>query len=57
MSAEGIVECICCVLCGLPFLIMGHFNKNSVEPITFWSGDKTLKEKLKDIQGYNSEII
>ena len=35
---------------------MGHYNKNSSEPLTFWAGDKSLKEKVKDIQGYNNEI-
>jgi len=53
---EGIVGLICCILCAFPLFVMGHYNKNSREPITFWAGDKGLKEKVKDIQGYNNEI-
>ena len=40
----------------IPFVCNGHYNKNSREPLTFWAGDKNLKEKVKDIQGYNNEI-
>ena len=40
--AEKIVGLISCLLCAVPFLIIGIFEKNSKEPITFWSGDKTL---------------
>ena len=32
------------------------FEKNSKEPITFWSGDKTLKSKVKDVTAYNLEM-
>ena len=56
MIMEGIVGLVCCILCAFPFIIMGHYNKNSREPIIFWAGDKSLKEKVKDIQGYNNEI-
>ena len=41
--AEKIVVLVACLLCAVPFLIIGIFEKNSKEPITFWSGDKTLK--------------
>ena len=47
--AEKIVGLISCLLCAVPFLIIGIFEKNSKEPITFWSGDKTLKSKVKDV--------
>ncbi len=53
---EGIVGLVCCILCAFPLFVMGHYNNNSREPITFWAGDKSLKEKVKDIQGYNKEI-
>lgn len=51
-----IVGLVCCMLCAFPFWVLGFYNKNSREPIAFWSGDKQLKEKLKDIQGYNNEM-
>ena len=36
--------------------LIGIFEKNSKEPITFWSGDKTLKSKVKDVTAYNLEM-
>lgn len=56
MIMEGIVGLVCCILCAFPLFVMGNYNKNSREPLTFWAGDKSLKEKVKDIQGYNIEI-
>ena len=56
MIMEGIVGLVCCILCAFPLFVMGHYNKNSRDPLTFWAGDKSLKEKVKDIQGYNNEI-
>lgn len=47
---------VACLLCAVPFLIIGIFEKNSKEPITFWSGDKTLKSKVKDVTAYNLEM-
>lgn len=54
--AEKIVGLVACLLCAVPFLIIGIFEKNSKEPITFWSGDKTLKSKVKDVTAYNLEM-
>jgi Na+-transporting NADH:ubiquinone oxidoreductase subunit NqrB len=54
--AERIVGLVCCWLCAFPFLVIGIYNKDSNEPITFWSGDNTLKEKIKDIKNYNIEM-
>ena len=56
MIMEGIVGAACCILCAFPLFVMGHYNKNNREPLTFWAGDTSLKEKVKDIQGYNNEI-
>jgi len=53
---EGIVGLACCILCAFPLFVVGHYNKNSREPLPFWGGDKSLKEKVRDIQGYNNEI-
>lgn len=56
MSGAGIVGLVSCLLCAFPLFVIGYYNKNSREPIVFWAGDKSLKEKVKDIQGYNDEI-
>ncbi len=53
---EGIIGLVCCMLCAFPLFVIGHFEKDSIEPIMFWAGDKTLKKKVKDVQGYNSDI-
>lgn len=51
-----IVALVCCLLCAFPFFVIGVYNKDSSEPINFWSGDTSLKDKVKDIKGYNTEI-
>ena len=51
-----IIGMVCCTLCAFPFFIIGYYNKNSKEPINFWSGDKKLKETVKNVQGYNDEM-
>lgn len=50
-----IVWCVCCLLCSFPFFIIS-MDKDSLEPIGFWSGDKTLKGKVKDLKNYNREM-
>lgn len=52
----GIIGLVSCLLCAFPFFVIGHFGKNSKEPVVFWTGDKSLKEKVKDVKGYNREI-
>lgn len=51
-----IVGLISCVMCAVPFLIIAIYNKDSKEPINFWSGDTTLKEKVKNVKDYNREM-
>jgi hypothetical protein len=51
-----VVGLVCCLLCAFPFWILGPCNKDSSEPINFWSGDNTLKEKVKDVKNYNAEM-
>jgi len=53
---EKIVWLISCVMCAVPFFIISTYNKDSREPISFWSGDTTLKEKVKNIPEYNREM-
>ena len=51
-----IIAFISCMMCAVPFLIIAIYNKDSKEPINFWSGDTTLKEKVADVKGYNKEM-
>ena len=51
-----IIGLISCLMCAFPFLVIGVFNKDSREPITFWSGDATLKSKVKNVAEYNGKM-
>ncbi len=51
-----IVGLVCFLLCAFPFFVIGVYNKDSSEPINFWSGDTSLKDKVKDVKGYNTEM-
>lgn len=53
---EKIICFVSCLLCAFPLFVIGYFNKDSREPITFWSGDKSLKGNVKDVKGYNTEM-
>lgn len=52
----GIIGFVACFMCAVPFIIISVYDKNSKEPISFWSGDKTLKSKVTNIQVYNKEM-
>lgn len=51
-----IIAFIVSILCYVPWFYIGNFQKDSEEPISFWSGDTSLKDKVKDIKGYNKEM-
>lgn len=51
-----IVGLVSCLMCAVPFLIISVYNKDSQEPINFWSGDKTLKSKVKNVTEYNNKM-
>ncbi len=47
----------CCLLCALPFFYLSWEGKQKdAAPLAFWSGDDTLKDKVKDIPAYNAEM-
>ena len=48
-----IIGLVSCLMCAFPFLIISVYNKDSREPINFWSGDTTLKSKVKNVVEYN----
>ncbi len=51
-----IVGLIACFMSALPFFIISFYDKDSKEPINFWSGDTMLKSKVRNVQGYNKEM-
>lgn len=51
-----IVGFICCLLCAVPFFIISRYDRDSKTPINFWSGDTTLKERVKNVSDYNKEM-
>ncbi len=51
-----IVGLVSCLMCAVPFLIISVYNKDSKEPINFWSGDTTLKCKVKNVTEYNNKM-
>lgn len=51
-----IVGLICGIMCAIPFFIISIYDKDSLEPITFWSGDTTLKSKVTNLPEYNREM-
>ena len=50
---EGIIGLVSCLMCAVPFIIISVYNKDSREPISFWSGDTTLRTKVKNVSEYN----
>ena len=51
-----IVGLICGLMCAFPFWVIGTFNKDSREPISFWSGDTSLRAKVTNVKDYNYEM-
>ncbi len=51
-----IVGFISCLLCAIPFFIIAKYDRDSGTPINFWSGDTTLKERVKNVPDYNKEM-
>lgn len=51
-----IIGLVCCLLCTFPFFVVSIYNKDNSEPVNFWSGDTSLKAKVKDVKGYNTEM-
>lgn len=47
-----IIGALCCMLCAMPFLVLGGL-KNHPEPLSFWSGDDSLKKRVKNVPEYN----
>ena len=54
--AGRIISFISYLLCAVPFWVIAKYQVNSKSPISFWSGDPSLKDKVKDIPAYNREM-
>ena len=51
-----IVALVSCLLCAIPFLIISKYEKDSRDPVPFWSGDTSLKAKVTNVHEYNKEM-
>lgn len=54
--AGRIISFICCFMCAAIFWSIAKFGKDGKDPISFWSGDTSLKGKVKDVPAYNREM-
>lgn len=54
--AGRIISFISYMLCAIPFWGIAKFGKDGKDPISFWSGDTSLKGKVKDVAAYNREM-
>lgn len=54
--AGRIIGFICYFMCAAAFWTIAKFGKDSKDPISFWSGDTSLKGKIKDVPAYNREM-
>ena len=54
--AGRIICAISFLMCAIPFWAIAKFGKDSRDPISFWSGDTSLKGKVKDVTAYNREM-
>lgn len=53
---ERIICLFCCLLCAFPLFVISKYDKDGSEPIGFWTNDKSLKSKVKNVHDYNREM-
>ena len=51
-----VIYCFCLLVCALAFILIPLLNKETKEPIGFWSGDTSLKDQVKDVENYNKKM-
>ncbi len=56
MKGEGIVALISFLLCAVPFAVIACFGKDSMTPLSFWAGDKSLADKVTNVPEYNAKM-
>ena len=54
--AGRLISFICYMLCAIPFWVIAKYGKDSKDPMSFWTGDTSLKSKVKDVAAYNREM-
>ena len=54
--AGRIISFISYFMCAVAFWGIAKFGKHSKDPISFWSGETSLKGKVKDVAAYNREM-
>ena len=53
---ERIICLFCCLLCAFPLFVVSKYDKDGNEPMGFWTNDKSLKSKVKNVSDYNQEM-
>lgn len=53
---ERIIMLFCCLLCAFPLFVVSKYDKDGNEPMGFWTNDKSLKSKVKNVSDYNQEM-
>ena len=53
---ERIICLFCCLLCAFPLFVVSKYDKEGNEPMGFWTNDKSLKSKVKNVSEYNKEM-
>lgn len=51
-----IISCGSILSTAVAFELIAKYGKDSKEPISFWSGDTSLKNKVTDVPAYNREM-
>ena len=51
-----IITCVCILFTAAAFWAIAKFGKDGKDPISFWSGDNSLKGKVTDVPAYNREM-
>lgn len=50
------ISLFCCLLCASAFILIPYFSEDKNTPISFWSGDYSLKDKVNNVEEYNREM-
>lgn len=51
-----IITCVCIMFTAAAFWAIAKYGKDGKDPISFWSGDNSLKGKVTDVPAYNREM-
>lgn len=54
---ERIIMSFSCFLCASAFFMISYVGKMRNDPMSFWTGDDSLKDKVRDVKSYNREMV